>query len=138
MVGSWRKHDVDDRENHMGKCIASHFCNYSQVNTFAKCGLIIPESYWNQRFKGKKTKMNICHRILLSSTQQQVILRRGKIDNVCKICKNETCTCKACKTVVFHRQICKFLVGRANQETMTALDRLGVYASLFVSSERNR
>ena len=29
---------------------------------------------------------------------------RERLRNV----KNENCTCKACKTIVFHRQICKF------------------------------
>ena len=72
---------------------------------------------WNQRFIDNKTKLSICHRMLMSSTcttAKQVISRRGKSENVCKMYKNENCTCKACKTIVFHCQIfpiCDVLVA---------------------------
>ena len=33
----------------------------------------------------------------------------GKKENVCEMSKNEKCTCKACKTIVFHCQIRKFV-----------------------------
>ena len=39
--------------------------------TLAKCVLTILELNWNQRFRGKRTKLNICHHMLTSSTQLQ-------------------------------------------------------------------
>ena len=38
-----------------------------------------------------------------------VISRRRKNENVCGMSKNEKCTCKAWKSIVFHCQICKFV-----------------------------
>ena len=37
----------------------------------AKCVLTLLELNWNQRFRGKRTKLNICDHILTSSTQLQ-------------------------------------------------------------------
>ena len=46
---------------------------------------------------------------VVHTTAKQVISRRRKNDNVFKTCKDERCTCKACKNTVFHCQICKFV-----------------------------
>ena len=69
------------------------------------------ESNWNQRLGHERTKLNICHHMLTSSTQlpKQVISSRGKDEKVFKMSKDEKCTCKACKITVFHCQICKFV-----------------------------
>ena len=40
---------------------------------------------------------------------KQVISRCRKNENVFKMSTDEKCTCKACKTIVFHCQICKFV-----------------------------
>ena len=45
---------------------------------------------------------------VVHTTAKQVIWRRGKNENVCEMFMKEKCTCKACKSVVFHCQICKF------------------------------
>ena len=73
--------------------------------------LTILELNWNQCLGHKKTKLNICHHMLTLSTQlqKQVISRRRKNENVVKMSKDEKCTCKACKSIVFHCQICKFV-----------------------------
>ena len=71
-----------------------------------KCVLTILELNLNQRLGHNKTKLNICHHMLTSSTQLQ---SRRKNENVYKMSKNEKCTCKACKNTVFHCQICKFV-----------------------------
>ena len=76
-----------------------------------KCVLIILELNWKQRLGHKKTKLNICHHMLTSSTQ----LQKGsfhvcrKNENVFKMSKNEICSCKACKNTFFHCRICKFV-----------------------------
>ena len=44
-----------------------------------------------------------------SQLQKKVISRRVKNENVCEMSKNEKCTCKGFKTIVFHWQICKFV-----------------------------
>ena len=46
---------------------------------------------------------------VVHTTAKQVISRRTENENVFKMSKSEKCTCKACKTTVFHCQICKFL-----------------------------
>ena len=121
-----------------------------------KCVLTILELNWNQRLGHKKTKLNICHHMLTSSTQLQNrsfhVVERTRTSSKCQkmknarakrakilffivkyanlwgFCcrrrrgclsskererlrnvKNEDCTCKACKTIVFHNQICKFV-----------------------------
>ena len=70
-----------------------------------------PGINWNQRFGNKKTKLNICHHLLTSSTQLQnkFISRHRKNEKVFKMSKDEKCTCKACKNTVFRCQICKFV-----------------------------
>ena len=59
----------------------------------------ILELNWNQRSR----------RSLNWPAAKQIISRRGKNENVCEMYKNEECPCKACKTIVFHCQICKFV-----------------------------
>ena len=77
---------------------------------FCRCvitlGICVLELNCNQRFRDKKTKLNICHHMLTSTTQ---LSHRGKNENVCQMFKNEKCTCKACKAIVFLCQICKFV-----------------------------
>ena len=46
---------------------------------------------------------------VVHTTAKQVISRRGKNENVCQMSKIEKCTCKACKTIGLHCQICKFV-----------------------------
>ena len=80
----------------------------------AQCVLTILELNWNQRLGHKKTKLNICHQTLASSTQlqnrsKQVISRRRKNEKVFKMSKDDKCTCKACENTIFHCQICKFV-----------------------------
>ena len=42
--------------------------------------------------------------------------------------KNENCTCKACKTIVFHCQICKFV-------TFCCRRRRGCVSSLMITTD---
>ena len=61
-----------------------------------------------QQKKNREADILIVH--LVHTFAKQVILHCGKNENKCKMYKNEKCTCKACKSVVFHRQICKFVM----------------------------
>ena len=42
-----------------------------KVNMLERCLLTVLELIWNQRMGHKKTKLNICHHMLTSSTQLQ-------------------------------------------------------------------
>ena len=67
-----------------------------KVITLANCVLTILELNWNQRFRGKRTKLS-SYAHVVHTTAKQVISRRGKNEKVCEMSKNEKCTCKACK-----------------------------------------
>ena len=71
------------------------------------CLLTVLELIWNQRLGHKKTKLNICHHTLMSSTQLQNrsfhVVERTRTSTKCQNMK------KACKNAVFHCQICKFV-----------------------------
>ena len=47
--------------------------------------------------------------IFVYTTAKKVISRHRKNENVFKMSKDEKCTCKACKNIVFQCQICKFV-----------------------------
>ena len=48
---------------------------------------------------------------VVHETAKLVISRRENLkkEKVCEMFKLEKCTCKACETVAFHCQICKFV-----------------------------
>ena len=77
-----------------------------------KCVLAILELNWIQRLGHKKTKLNICHHILTSSTQLQSrsfhVVERTRTFSKCQKIKYAV-TCKSCKNTVFRCQICKFV-----------------------------
>ena len=58
----------------------------------AKCVLTILELNWNLHFRDKKTKLNICHHMLTSSTQLQIclfhVLERTRTSAECPKMKN--------------------------------------------------
>ena len=58
----------------------------------AKCVLTILELNWNQRLRHKKTKLNICHHMLTSSTQLQNrsfhVVERTRTSSKCQKMKN--------------------------------------------------
>ena len=61
-----------------------------------------------QRLEDKIEHLSSCANVVLT-TAKQVISSRRKNENVCGMSKNENCTCKACESIVFHCQICKFM-----------------------------
>ena len=79
-----------------------------KVITLAKCVLTILELNWNQHFRGKKTKLNICHHAhIIHTSAKQVISCRGMNEHIYKLFKNEK---SRCKTIVFHGKLCKFVM----------------------------
>ena len=57
-----------------------------------KCVVTILELNWNQRLGNKKTKLNICHHMLTSSTQLQNwsfhVVERTRTSSKCQTMKN--------------------------------------------------
>ena len=82
----------------------SPFCNNFSRFTLAKCVLTVLEL--NQRFRDKTTKLNICHHMLMSSTQLKNrsfhVWERTRTSSKCP--KKEKWTCKACNYL-----LCKFV-----------------------------
>ena len=76
-----------------------------------KCALTILELSWNQRLGHDKTKLNICHHMLTSSTQLQNkafhVVERTRTSSKCQKMKNARA--KHAKILFFTCQICKFL-----------------------------
>ena len=72
------------------------------------------ELNWSQGLGRKRTKFNICHHVLTSTDcKKKIFSRRRKNENVCKMSKDEKCTCKACKNNVSlsNMQICGVFVA---------------------------
>ena len=113
-MGSLKKHTVDESENVIWKCdfafLQSVFHLFKLI-MLEKCVLTILELNWNQRLGHEKTKLNICLHMLTSSTELQnwsfYVVERTRTSTKCQ--KNEESTCKACKSTVFHCQMCKFV-----------------------------
>ena len=76
-----------------------------------KCVLTILELNWNQRLGHTKTKLNICHNMLTSSTQLQKrsfhVAERTRTSSNCQQMKNVRA--KRAKILFFCCQICKFV-----------------------------
>ena len=69
-----------------------------KVVMLEKCVLTILELNWNEHLGHKRTKLNICHHMLTSSTQLQNKSFRGrKNENVFKMSKNENAHAKRAK-----------------------------------------
>ena len=86
----------------------SRFCNHFLIiKSHHACKICSNywELNWNQSFRDKKTKLNICRHMFALSKH----LQNGSFHVAGRNVKNENCTCKACKTIVFHYQICKFV-----------------------------
>ena len=73
--------------------------------------LTILELNWNQRLGHREDKIEqlSSYAHVVYATVKQVISRGRKNENVCEMSKDKKCTCKACKNIVFHCQICKFV-----------------------------
>ena len=93
------------REHHlkMSLRVSAIIPQLFKVTMLATCILTIRELNWNQRFRGKKTKLNICHHMLTLSTQLQnrSFSRRGKNENICEMSKNEKARAKRAKLLFF-------------------------------------
>ena len=72
--------------------ISSIISELFKVITLAKCVQTILELNWNQRFRGKETKLNICHHMLTSSGQLQNrsfhVVERSRTSAKCPKMKN--------------------------------------------------
>ena len=93
--------------NNFGRCRVCYTVKcFVQLVLLEKCVLTILELNWNQRLGHKKTKLNICHHMLTSSTQLQnrsfLVVERTRTSSKCQKMKNARA--KRAKY-----QICKFV-----------------------------
>ena len=93
-----------------------------------KCLLTVLELIWNQRLGHKKTKLNICHHMLTSSTQLQNrsfhVVERTRTSTKCQ--KMKTSRAKRAKTLFF-------IVKYANLWGFCCRRRRGCLSSLVLS-----
>ena len=68
---------------------------------------------------------------MVHTTAKQAISHHRKHENACEMYKNEKCTCKACKTTVFHCQICKFVTFLLHHHHQGCLSPLIAHDSVF-------
>ena len=127
LVGSLSNHDDDGSENVISKCnfaFLQSFFNYSK-SLFEKCVLTILELNWSQRLGHKKTKLNICHHMLTSSTQLQNrsfhIVERTRTSSKCQKLKNARAK---------RAKILFFIVKYANLSGFCCRRRRGCLSSL--------
>ena len=98
------------------------FCNALESHEWAWCLLSFLYFHWLFPLLARETSPG--NHPIYKSTRERVdskglcgrwrlhlmgSWRCRKNENVYKMSKNEKCTCKACKTTVFHCQICRFL-----------------------------
>ena len=69
---------------------------------------------------------------VVHTTAKQVISRHGKNENVCEMSKNEKRSRKACETIAFYRQICKFVTFLLPRR------RRGCLSSLLATTKRTK
>ena len=79
-----------------------------------KCALTIQELNWNQRLGHKKTKLNICHDMVTSSTQLQNrsfhVIDRTRASSICQKMKNARAKrAKILFFIVKYANLCKFV-----------------------------
>ena len=98
-----------------------------------KCVLTILESSWNQHLGHKKTKLNICHHALTSSTQLQNwsfhVVERTRTSTKCKKMKNARAK---------RAKILFFIVKYANLWSFCCRRRRGCLSSLILVISRRR
>ena len=107
LLGSLRKHDVDGSENVIWKCnfaFLQSFLNYSKSLRLQ-----------NVFFREKKTKLNICHHMVTSSTQLQNrsfhVAERTRTSAKCQKLKMHVQSVRNYCFSLSNMQICDFLVA---------------------------
>ena len=97
-----------------------------KVIMFEKCVLTILELNWNQRLGHKKTKLNMCHRMLTSSRQLQNrsfhVVERTRTSSKCQKMKNARAK---------HAKILFFIVKYSNLSGFCCRRRRGCFSSLM-------
>ena len=103
-----------------------------KVIMLEKCVLTILELNWNQRFGHKKTKINICHHMLTSSTRLQNrsfhVVERTRTSSKCQKMKNARAK---------RAKILFFIVKYANLWGFCCRRRRGCLSSLLRSYDGN-
>ena len=87
-----RKQGKQERHLKMGLRVSAIFFQLFKLIMREKCVLTILQLNWNQRLGHKRTKLNICHHTLTSSTQLQNrsfhVVERTRTSTKCQKMKN--------------------------------------------------
>ena len=133
-LGSLSKHDVGGSANVIWKCnfcVSAIIFQLCKVIKLEKCVLTVLELNWNQRLGHKKTKLNICHHVLTSSTQLQNrsfhVVERTRTSSKCQKMKN---------TRAKRAKILFSIVKYANLSGFCCRRRLGCLSSLLFHGRR--
>ena len=121
LLASLSKHEVDESENVIFQLFT--------VIVLEKCVLTNLELNWNQGLGHKKTKLNIYHHMLTSSTQQQNmsfhVVERTRTSSKCQKMKNARAK---------RAKILFFIVKYANLWGFCCRRRRGCLSSLLLHS----
>ena len=120
------------RERHlkMWLRVSANIFQLFKLFMLEKCVLTILELNWNQRLGHRKTKLNICHHILTSSTQLQNrsfhVVERTRTSKKCQKMKNARAK---------RAKIMFFIVKYANLWGFCCRRRRGCLSSLLADSD---
>ena len=93
--------------------VTSQFSIISQLFkaiVLAECVPTFLEINWNKSFRYKQTTLeHLSSRLRCPHSCKTGLFTSSRERERLQMSKNEKCTCKACKTIVFHCQICKFV-----------------------------
>ena len=135
-IGSSRNRELKQprrrrkRERHlkMSLRVSAIIFQLFKVIMFEKCVLTILELNWNQRLGHRKTKLNICHHMLTSSTQLQNrsfhVVERTRTSSKCQM-KNARAK---------RAKILFFIVKYANLSGFCSRRRRGCLSSLMTAT----
>ena len=123
-----RKQGKQERHLKMGLRVSAIFFQLFKLIMREKCVLTILQLNWNQRLGHKRTKLNICHHTLTSSTQLQNrsfhVVERTRTSTKCQKMKNARA--KRAKVLFF-------IVKYANLWGFCCPRRCGCLSSLLLS-----
>ena len=131
IIGSLSKHDDDESENVIWKCNL-RFCNHFSIIQSHYAWKMCSNYPWI-KLEHKKTKINLCHHMLTSSTQLQNrsfhVVERTRTSSKCQKMK-----CARAKRA----KILFFIVKYANLWGFCCRRRLGCLSSLMIIRYRGQ
>ena len=113
-LGSLSKHNVNNSKNVIWKCNFAFYFSITQGHYACKLcshypGIKLEPVFQIYIRRQHWTFVIICSHKLSTQLQNNSFDIVERTRTSAKMFKNEKCSCKACETIVFHCQICKFV-----------------------------